>query len=214
MRPTFNSLIISGVHSGPDPSPGLGIARSIKQAHPHIQLIAKDYSLRSSGLHEPVFDGLQVMPSWSAMTLDAHASFIKNQLLEKTALYISGLDAEIDWLSTLRPTSRQILNPSDFALRQIQKPKISCAAELAMHIPEFLPATASQTDLHQLARSAGWRIWIKGKFHEAYPAANYREMISRLTQMQASWPIEDVLCKEAYPDLNALTPLQHLMENS
>ena len=201
MPQTFTALIVSGVHSGPDPSPGLGIARSIKQAHPRLRLVAKDYSLRSSGLHDLTFDELQVMPAWSEMALDAHHAFIAKQLKDMNALYISGLDAEIDWLSTLRLSPRDVLTPSAAALDQIQKPRISCAGELGMRIPEFVPATASQADLHSLARKSGWRVWIKGKFHEAYAATNHREMVTRLSQMQASWPIEDIFLQRSVQGL-------------
>ncbi len=197
MSNIYSTLFISGVHSGPDPSPGLGIARSIKQSHPELKLIAKDYSLRSSGIHDPIFDDIQVMPAWSEMALEAHHNFIRTQLADMQALYISGLDAEIDWLSTLRLPSQLILNPSATALDKTQKPRISCASELGMAIPDFVPATASQADLHNLARRSGWRVWIKGKFHEAYPATNHREMISRLIQMQASWPIEDIFLQRS-----------------
>jgi diaminopimelate decarboxylase len=192
MANTFTALFVSGTHSGPDPSPGLGIARSVKQADPQIRLIAKDYSLRSSGLHDLIFDEFQVMPAWSEMALDAHHVFLVKQLKEMNALYISGLDAEIDWLSTLNLSPSKVLTPSATALSQIQKPRISCAGELGMRIPEFVPATASQIDLHKLARRSGWRIWIKGKFHEAYAARSHGEMLSRLSQMQATWPIEDI----------------------
>ena len=195
------SLIISGVHSGPDPSPGLGIARSVKHSHPQVKLIAKDYSLRSSGLHNDVFSEVQVMPAWSEMSLSAHHSFIANSLSERNSVYISGLDAEIDWLATLQPSLPQVLNPNCEALRQIQKPDISCAIEFGMKIPEFVAATAPQTELHSLARRSGWRIWVKGKFHEAYGASSHRELMNRLSQMQSSWPIEDIFVQRGISGL-------------
>ncbi|MGM9514060.1 hypothetical protein ACS5PK_07385 [Roseateles sp. DB2] len=201
MLHTFNTVVISGVHSGPDPSPGLGIAKSIKQAYPQLRLIAKDYSLRSSGIHDPVFDEIQVMPAWSEMSLDAHQKYIAEQLSGMQALYISGLDAEIDWLSTLQKFPANVLTPGAAALDQIQKPTISCADELGMQIPEFVPAMASQVDLHSLARRSGWRVWVKGKFHEAYAASSHREMILRLAQMQESWPIEDIFLQRGIQGL-------------
>ena len=196
MHENITALVISGIHSGPDPSPGLGVARSVRASHPQMRLIGKDYSLRSSGLHDQIFDEIQLMPAWSEMSLSAHHSFIQESLIEKRALYISGLDAEIDWLSSLKPGISQILNPSHTALLQIQKPKIACAAALGMNIPDFVPATATQMDLHALARRSGWKIWIKGKFHEAYPASSHREMMNRLSQMQLSWPIEDIFVQQ------------------
>ena len=49
-------LYLSGVHSGPNPSPGLGTARALRERFPDAVLIAVDYSPRSTGLHDPVFD--------------------------------------------------------------------------------------------------------------------------------------------------------------
>jgi diaminopimelate decarboxylase len=141
------------------------------------------------------------MPAWSEMTLDAHHMFLAKQLRDLNALYISGLDAEIDWLSTLRLSPAEVLTPSATALNQIQKPRISCAGELGMKIPEYVPATASQVELHNLARRSGWRIWIKGKFHEAYEARSHGEMMSRLSQMQASWPLEDIFLQRSIQGL-------------
>jgi diaminopimelate decarboxylase len=201
MAEKFDTLFVSGVHSGPDPSPGVGIAKSVKQAYPDLRIVGKDYSLRSSGLHEPIFDDIQVMPAWTEMALSAHEAFIAHQLSETKGLYISGLDAEIDWLATLKSSLINILTPTSAALGEIHKPRISCVSELGMKIPEFMAATASQSELHRLARRAGWRVWIKGKFHEAYYATNHRELMSRLAQMEESWPIEDVFVQRSIQGL-------------
>ena len=55
---------VSGVHSGPNPSPGLGVARSLREAFPHARLVGVDYSVESSGLHSEVFDQLWVQRPW------------------------------------------------------------------------------------------------------------------------------------------------------
>ena len=55
-------IFLSGTHSEPDPSPGVGIGRSLREAFREAQLVAVDYSLRSSGIHHDVFD--RVYEQW------------------------------------------------------------------------------------------------------------------------------------------------------
>jgi len=58
-------IVISGMHSGTNPSPGLGIARSLRLAGITRQIVGLDYSPESSGLHAPVLDSRVVLPELS-----------------------------------------------------------------------------------------------------------------------------------------------------
>lgn len=186
-------VVISGIHSGPDPSPGVGIAKSLRERFPEMRIVGKDYSLRSSGIHADVFDEIVVMPRWSEMDLSAHEALIRRDLLNRNAVYISGLDAEIDWLSSLDAPVERCLIPTAGVLAQTQKmPSIAAAALLGMKNPESVRATEGMVAIHRLARRHGWKVWAKGRFHEAYPAESYRELILRIEQMRSSWPIEHV----------------------
>jgi len=57
---------VSGVHSDTDPSPGIGIARSLREAFPDAVLQAVDYSvlrsLRKKHLARRVFPGPELIP--------------------------------------------------------------------------------------------------------------------------------------------------------
>ena len=48
----------TGMHSGPNPSPGLGVARSLRAFAPELRIVGVDYSGTASGLHSPVLDGI------------------------------------------------------------------------------------------------------------------------------------------------------------
>ncbi len=50
------TVFISGLYSGPSPSAGLGVARSLRAAFPSAHLVGVDYWAGSSGLHHEVFD--------------------------------------------------------------------------------------------------------------------------------------------------------------
>src|SRR5216684_4118108 len=58
-------VFIVGVDSGPDPHPGVGVARSLRSAYPSCELVALERSPQSSGLNWPGFDECIVLPSQS-----------------------------------------------------------------------------------------------------------------------------------------------------
>ena len=91
---------ISGCHSDPDPSPGLGLARSLRVVFPDLRLVGVDYSVRSSGLHAADFGQIQVHPVWGEMDLGTYASQVRTALADEGSCWISGLDVEIDWLAS------------------------------------------------------------------------------------------------------------------
>lgn len=184
-------VYISGVHSDPDPSPGVGVARSLHDAFPHAVLLAVDYSVRSSGLHHPVFDDVRLQPVWSELDLPTYSSQIR-ECLERGACWISGLDVETDWLATVIPDHPRLLVPSTAAQHKIRKPALACASCLSMRVPEFLPASSTPDELHSLGRRSGWRLWVKGNYHEAYPAGGFAELRRQIRALESHWPIEDI----------------------
>src|SRR3990172_4419162 len=94
------AVILSGCHAGPNPSPGLGTALSLRQAFPSCFLIAKDHSVHCSGIHADVFDEVWICPPWSQIDLKCHYMQIRDALERTRGLYISGLDVEVRWLAS------------------------------------------------------------------------------------------------------------------
>ena len=189
-------VCVSGVHSDPDPSPGIGIARSLREAFPDAILHAVDYSVSSSGLHHPVFDGVLLQPVWSKLDLETYSSQIRRHLDQPTGCWLSGLDVETDWLAgTIREHPR-LLVPSAAAQQVVRKPLLSCAPSLQMRVPDFLPASSAPTDLHALGRRSGWHLWVKGKYHEAYSAHSFAELRRQVKALEAHWPLEDIFVQQ------------------
>jgi hypothetical protein len=46
-------IYVSGLYSGGNPQPGVGIARSLREGYPDAILVGVEYSNRSSGIHWP-----------------------------------------------------------------------------------------------------------------------------------------------------------------
>jgi diaminopimelate decarboxylase len=193
IRPT---IAISGVHSDPDPSPGIGIARSLRDAFPDATILAVDYSVHSSGLHHPVFDGVLLQPVWSEVDLDTYSLQIRQHLDLPGNCWISGLDVEIDWLASTIGDHPGLLIPSAPAQQATRKPKLTAANALGMRIPGFLPAQSAPTVLHELGRRSGWRLWVKGKYHEAYPAHGFAELRRQISRLEAHWPLEGIFVQQ------------------
>ena len=189
-------VLISGVHSDVDPSPGLGIARSLRHAYPQAELCAIDYSLHSSGLHDPVFNQVRPMPAWSDMDLEVYLQQIAREVQQPGTFRISGLDAEVHWLATRLRVGTRILVPELKALQNIRKPELKIADDLGMRIPEFGAANLSPRELHAFGRRSGWQLWVKGCYHEALAAGSFLELQRQIEQLEQTWPLDEIFVQQ------------------
>lgn len=177
------AIIVSGCHSGPNPSPGVGTAHSLRQAFPSARLIGRDFSALSSGLHDPVFDEVWIAGRWGEVDLNTHWSLLADRLT--SAWLISGLDLEVTWLAD-RGHAR-VLCPPRAALVATAKPTISAAADLPVRLPETLPLAAGDCELHRFCRRNDWRVWVKGPEHEAILATSWSELQSAASALEGTW---------------------------
>src|SRR3954469_8853181 len=106
------TIFVSGLYSGPSPSPGLGVARSLRAAFPSARLVGVDYWAGSSGLHHDVFDATWLKPSWDLIEESLYAKEIQAEL-DRGALWIPTLDLEIAWLGRALPPHPRLLAPAE-----------------------------------------------------------------------------------------------------
>ena len=187
---------ISGVHSDPDPSPGVGVGRSLRDAFPNASITAVDYSVRSSGLHHPVFNDVLLQSPWGELDLPLYASQIREHLSAPSNCWISGLDVEIDWLADVIGEHPRLLIPSPTAQRAVRKPGITAAESICMKIPRFASITAGPTELHALGRRTGWRLWLKAKYHDASCIRSLDQLYQQIREFEEFWPREDLFVQE------------------
>lgn len=180
------TIYLSGVHSGPNPSPGLGVASSLRQAYPDARLVGVDYSVESSGLHSDVFDDVWVQRPWKELRLSVYQAAIQ-EVLDGGALWFAGQDLEVQWLADALPGHAGAMLPPAAALRKVSKPGISAAAALPVRIPDFIPADRSDWDLHAFCREHGWRVWVKGPDYEAVRAPDWPSFRAAREAMGRMW---------------------------
>jgi diaminopimelate decarboxylase len=166
-------IFISGLYSGTNPQPGVGIARSLRAAYPAATLVGVEYSNRCSGIHWQDLDDTWLQPPWEYIDLDAYAFQIKEHL-DKGVLWISGVDLEIMWLSSVFPNGHpNLLTPLAFSLKRISKPAVEAHQGLPVKIPEFISTEQSDWDLHSFCRDHGWKVWLKGPYYEAVRTSSW-----------------------------------------
>ncbi len=160
-------IFISGLYSGTNPQPGIGIARSLRSAYPAAKLVGVEYSNRCSGIHWEDFDEVWLQPAWEHIDLNAYSRRIREHL-DEGAFWVSGVDLEIMWLASVFPNGHtNLLTPSASALKRISKPAVEAHRGLPLQIPEFISTEQSDWDLHAFCREHGWKVWLKGPYYEA-----------------------------------------------
>ncbi len=177
---------ISGLHSGPNPSPGIGTAKSLRFAYPKAVLIGVDYSLSSSGIHCADFDELWLQRPWNELDLSLYRDQIL-QAMGDDSVWISGLDLEAQWLAENHAQNKRILVPPSQALEQTSKPEVAAVRSLPVTIPPYISADRPSWELHAFCRKHGWPIWCKGPNYEARQAGDWKEVVEALGDIRKVW---------------------------
>ncbi|HEX8089738.1 MAG TPA: ATP-grasp domain-containing protein, partial [Blastocatellia bacterium] len=183
-------IYISGLYSGTNPQPGIGIARSLRLAYPGVTLVGVEYSNRSSGIHWPDFDELWLQRPWEELNLPEYGSLIKD-ILDSGGLWVSGIDLEIMWLASVFPGGHQnLLTPSSAALEQVSKPAVKAHKGLPVRIPMFISTEHPDWELHSFCRRHDWKVWLKGPYYEAIRTASWDVFEVVRAALSRAWSTE------------------------
>lgn len=160
-------LYVSGLYSGGNPQPGIGIVRSLREGFPDATIVGVEYSNRVSGIHWEELDELWIQRSWDELDLDAYGERVRERL-NAGGFWISGSDLEAMWLADLFPDGHpNLLAPPMSALKRITKPAVEAASALPVRIPTYTSTDRSDWDLHSFCRQHNWRVWLKGPYYDA-----------------------------------------------
>jgi diaminopimelate decarboxylase len=184
-------IYVSGLYSGTNPQPGVGIARSLRQAYPDAQIIGVEYSVRCSGIHWKDLDDVWLHRPWSELNLDLHAAAIRYVLEVENACYLSCNDLETLWLSRIYPHGHpNLLTPPASALRRVGKPAVPAHEGLPVKIPTFITTDLPDWELHAFCRRHNWKIWLKGPYYEAIRISTWNELEHWRKVLSKAWHID------------------------
>jgi diaminopimelate decarboxylase len=183
-------IYISGLYSGTNPQPGVGVSRSLRQAYPNATLVGVEYSNRSSGIHWLDFDELWLQRPWEELDLDAYATQVK-EVLDAGAFWVSGVDLEIMWLASVFPEGHQnLLTPPAEAIQKVSKPAVEAHRGLPVRIPTFISTELSDWELHAFCRQHDWKVWLKGPYYEAVRTSSWDVFERVRTLLSRAWSTE------------------------
>jgi diaminopimelate decarboxylase len=184
-------IYVSGLYSGTNPQPGVGIARSLRAAYPEATLVGVEYSNRCSGIHWTDFDELWLQRPWEELNLEAYGEAVR-EVLDSGALWVSAIDLETMWLADRFPEGHpNLLVPGPTALRAVAKPAVPAHEGLPIRIPPYVwTGEHSDWDLHSFCRRYDWRVWLKGPYYEAVRAGSWSAFEGARAAMIRAWSTE------------------------
>ncbi len=185
-------VLVSGVQSGPNPGPGLGLARSVRAAFPEAEIIGLDYGQNASTRFFGTFDDVLSLDSWSALDLDRHADDLRAELARGAAL-LPGLDLQIRWLQEALPDQDGIFAPPRSSRDWYRKPCRSVASCMAFETPSVVTTDEGDRALSSFARHLGWRVWLKGPWYDAYRVWSWPDLENRRRWLESVWGDEEAL---------------------
>ncbi len=192
------TLYLTGLHSGTNPQPGLGSARSLRAAFPKAHIVGVDYSPRSSGIHWPELDQIWLQRPWDEMHLPSYADRVRG-VLDAGGCWLSGTDLESRWLAGQFPDAHpRLLSPSMAALQSIEKPGVpAAAAALPVRIAPYRhTAATSDWDLHAFCRAHDWNLWLKGPYYDAVRVTNWPALEAGRRFLTGLWTTEDLFVQK------------------
>lgn len=179
-------VVISGMHSGPNPSPGLGVARSLRLSGMALHITGLDYSGNSSGLHSPLIDRAVQLPPWHEIDLLTWQRQIDELTADPHVLFLPCLDLEVRQLADSIGKHPRVLAPSGRALDLVVKPALTLADALGLPVPrhesDVTPASAAA-----FLRHAEHGAWVKGQHYEAFRVRTAPEAAHMGEYVAASW---------------------------
>jgi len=199
------AIYVSGVAGGTNPSPGVGIARCLREAFPAARLIAVDYSPHSAGLAWADFDECIVRPSWLLRGPQRHVAYVRS-VLARGGIWLSCLDLELRLLAPHLRRRALAPCPPLRALRWARKPAAEIARRLGLAAPPSLRVGRnSDAVLGAFCREHGWPVWVKGPDYGAAPIWSWYELAPALREMAALWGGRERLLLQAHSDGHDVT---------
>jgi diaminopimelate decarboxylase len=153
-------VYLTGWQTEPHGQAGIGLARAIRLAYPHVHLVAVMYAPDGAAIQWPECDETWVVGSWPTLDLAAHQRQIAERLAGG-AWWIAGLAREVAWLARALPGHGRLLIPPAHALERVGLPAVAAASDLGLAVPAFLGAAAPDWDLNAFGRRHGWQVWLR-----------------------------------------------------
>jgi carbamoyl-phosphate synthase large subunit len=190
---TSLTIGVSGMNAVDNPGPGIGVARSLREAAGlDVRIIGLAYDAMEPGIFmDWVVDDAFLLPYPSA----GHDGYRERllQIRERTGMdfVVPTLDTEMPFYmkhhDALAAAGLQTFVPTPEQYRLRGKDRL---AELATALELKLPRTevvSSERDLERAVDAIGTPVMVKGAFYKAYRAYTTREALGHYHKLVAEW---------------------------
>jgi carbamoyl-phosphate synthase large subunit len=184
---------VSGINAVDNPGPGIGVARSLREAADlDVRIIGLAYDAMEPGIFlDWVIDDAYLLPYPSA-GYEVYRARLQ-QVRDRTGMsfVIPTLDTEMPFYmkyhAELAAMGLRTFVPSPEQYRLRGKDRLG---ELAAALDLQLPRTkvvASESELERAVDAIGTPVMVKGAFYKAYRAYTTREAVSHYQRLVAEW---------------------------
>lgn len=178
---SISRVTVSGLQSNFEPSPGLGIARSIREHDSQIKLLGLDYISTSSGLHSQIFDDVIELPSWDALDLSTWISQVLATVEDGQSFFVPSLDLEVRLLAETVGFHDRILSPGPKGTGFASKPPLELAQILGMKTARH-QTIQSASQVETFIRHSPEGVWLKGSHSQAHRLRNANDFKAFILQ--------------------------------
>jgi diaminopimelate decarboxylase len=182
----IRTVVLSGMHSGPNPSPGLGLARSLRLARPELRLVGADHSPASTGLHADVLDDTIRFPAWDEIHEETWLEQMAALVADEGTVLIPTMDLEVRLLATALGPHDRVLAPSKSALDAVRKPATIVADLLGLKTAPYERDT-TRAAVERFTRHAPYGVWVKGEYYEAFRAHDAEQALALGAFITEAW---------------------------
>jgi carbamoyl-phosphate synthase large subunit len=186
-------LGISGINATDNPGPGVAAARSLKEAHPHMNMIGLSYDVHDPGNYlTELFSNTFLMPYPSRGWSPLKTALEEIQTKTGMNLMIPCLDAELPLLIRYQPELNEmgirsfLPTAEQFELRSKDK-LVELSKELQCHYPKTVVAYSFDEVAECLRSEIPLPAVVKGKYYKAYTVYNIDTAILKGTEIASEW---------------------------
>ncbi len=183
----MTTLYCSGIAGGCVLSPGLGVARSLREAFADLRIVGVADTPHSASLHDPAFDEVWIREA--AHDEATHTAAILERLAGG-AWWICGSELEARRLARAAGGHDRLLSPSTDALSGFDAPTGDLARRLGVRCPPEISPREDDWRLSAFGREHGWRLWLTGPDREPAHIDGWRTLERTRARLAAAWSFD------------------------
>ncbi|MEG3640492.1 ATP-grasp domain-containing protein [Magnetococcus sp. PR-3] len=196
------TVAVTGINASDNPGPGIGIARSLKEVMPHVQVAGLAYDAMEPGIYlEELVDHAYLIPSpsASAVTLLERLSYIQQRV--GLHVIIPTLDNElpffIKYAKRLEKIGVKLFLPDAQALSVREKSALPDLMETCgLKAPAQINVSHAE-DVMKGFDALGGPVMVKGTYYGAFPAYSVDDALTSFGHVSAHCGLPVIMQKMA-----------------